>query len=353
MEAANAVNLKTWAVSVQGGSHRDMNRRCEDFSVTFSCAYGLCIALADGHGSRKHFRSGPGAEMACGAVRQVLESVSAQAGPDEIKATVIDKWKTCVRKHFEENPWSEEELEEQRSLLSEMAYARLISGETAQIAYGTTLLFAVVTAEGWQAMQIGDGGVAAADSDGRFYFPLSAGGEAIGSYTASLAMDAPMDEFYHYSEKGIPALIALYTDGVEKAFPRKSLALTRFLHEAGSAARMGGQQALRDCAALLAEKSSVRDDTSIGLLVDTDVDMPYPGETDEQRQMELQRLKASAQECEGTLAYLRRVLAQQERGSEMELNVQAMIERKQSELSALKERIEKNTAEVGHDPNAC
>lgn len=346
------MNLKTWAVSVQGGSHREMNRPCEDFSVTFSCADGLCIALADGHGSRKHFRSGLGAEMACGAVRQTLESLSVQAQPDEIKAAIIAEWRNRVRKHLAENPWSEEELNEQRSLLSEKAFARLISGETAEIAYGSTLLFAVVTMDSWLVMQLGDGGVAAADADGRFYFPLSAGRENPGNCTASLAMDAPMDEFRHYSEKGIPALIALYTDGVEKAFPRRSLALTRFLHEVCGAARMGGQQALRDCAVLLAEESSVRDDTSIGLLVDMDADIPLPSETDEQKGAELQRLKASVQECEGTLVYLKRVLAQQECGSDTALNLQAMIERKQSELYALKDLIEKNSGGY-HDPDVC
>lgn len=341
MEAANAVKLETWAVSIQGGTHREMNRPCEDFSETFTCEGGVGIVLADGHGSRKHFRSELGAEMACGAVRQTLERLSVQAQPDEIKAAIVAEWRTRVRKHLEENPWTQEELDEQRALLSEKAFARLSSAETAKLAYGSTVLFAVVMSDGWMAMQLGDGGVAAADCNGRFCFPMPESERNSGNYTASLAMDMPMDEFRHYSEKGVPALIVLYTDGVEKAYPRKSLALTRFLHEAFCAARAGGQQALHDCAAMLAQGSSVRDDTSIGLLVNTDADIPQPSETDAQRRAELQRLKASAQECEGTLAYLNRVLAQQESGSDMELNLQAMIERKQSELSALKACIEK------------
>ena len=266
-----------------------------------------------------------------------------QTQPDEIKAAIIAEWRNRVRKHLRENPWTEEELDEQHRLLGEKAFARLISGETAEIAYGSTLLFAVVTPDGWLAMQLGDGGIAAVDSDGRYYFPLSASGDNPGSYTASLAMDKPMDEFRHYSEKEIPALITLFTDGVEKAFPRKSLALTQFLHKACSAARTGGQQALHDCAALLAEESCVRDDTSIGLLLDTVADIPLPSETDEQKRAKLQRIKASVQECEGTLAYLKRVLSQQECGSDAELNLQAMIARKQSELSALKERLGKHS----------
>lgn len=338
METGHEIGWKAAAVSVQGRTHRDMERPCEDFSMVFSGDEWLCAVVADGHGSRKHFRSRIGAEMACTAVRQTLENLTPQEQPETIKKEIVNTWRTQVQQHLASTPWTEEELEEQQSLLNEEAFARLESGETAEIAYGTTLIFAVVTQGGWLAMQLGDGGILLADENGVCSFPIPEDAENCGCYTASLAMNNPMEAFRHCEGTTSPALIALYTDGVEKAFPRRSLTLTQFLHKAYSAA--GDEQTLTSCAAEIAESSCVKDDVSIALLMKEEVCVPPPNETSEQRQLTLQRLQATVLECEGTLTYLQRVAAEQEHGSDAEMHLLSIIERKQNELSAMKASIE-------------
>lgn len=74
-------------------------------------------------------------------------------------------------------------------------------------------------------MQLGDGGVAVFDAMGGCAFPMPESAANMGFFTASLAMADPAGEFHHCVGAGRPALLALYTDGVEKAFPEKSLAL--------------------------------------------------------------------------------------------------------------------------------
>lgn len=72
----------------------------------------LCAAVADGHGSRKHFRSGTGAELACDALRETLERLGADAEPQMLKDAIVARWRERVRAHLAAQPFTPEELTE-------------------------------------------------------------------------------------------------------------------------------------------------------------------------------------------------------------------------------------------------
>lgn len=298
-----ALGMRALAASAQGGVHREHGMACQDFSAVYAGEGWLCAAVADGHGSRKHFRSGTGAELACDALRETLERLGADAEPQALKDAIVARWRERVRAHLAEQPFTQEELAEQETLLSAGAYASLVRGETAEIAYGSTLVCAVVTQAGW------------------------------------LAMADPAGEFRHCAGAGRPALLALYTDGVEKAFPEKSLALAQCLHGAYTGA-LTDEQALAACVTHIAESSAVRDDTSLALLFDGNVTVAPPAQTDGQREAALRRLRAQLAECEGTLDYLLRLMEGLDPQGEEATRIWGMIARKWDELSRLTREIE-------------
>lgn len=177
-----------WNVSVQGGSHRDRDLPCEYASLVFTGDGWIMAAVADGHGSMKHFRSGIGAELACQAVRGALLALSPETSSQALAQEIIARWQEMVQRYLMDNPWTEEELAVQRTLLDGQAYLSLADGQSAAVAYGTTLVCAVVTDTGWTALQIGDGGLALLDAGGNWSWPMPDCTWCHGNLTASLCM---------------------------------------------------------------------------------------------------------------------------------------------------------------------
>ena len=224
-----------WHVSVQGGAHRDKAIPCEDASLVFTGDGWVMAAVADGHGSMKHFRSGIGAEMACQAARDTLLALGPEASPQTLAQEILARWRDMVQRHLADNPWTEEELAVQRTLLDSQAYLILTGGQSAAVAYGTTLICAAVTDTGWTALQIGDGGLALLDAGGSWSWPMPDCDWCQGNLTASLCMADAASAFRYAGGSELPVALVLYSDGVEKAFLPRSLQLGRFLHEAVSA----------------------------------------------------------------------------------------------------------------------
>ena len=297
-----------WHVSVQGGAHRDKAIPCEDASLVFTGDGWVMAAVADGHGSMKHFRSVIGAEMACQAARDTLLALGPEASPQTLAQEILARWRDMVQRHLADNPWTEEELAVQRTLLDSQAYLILTGGQSAAVAYGTTLICAAVTDTGWTALQIGDGGLALLDAGGSWSWPMPDCDWCQGNLTASLCMADAASAFRYAGGSELPVALVLYSDGVEKAFLPRSLQLGRFLHEAVSAREPSMLEAL---AADTAECSSVRDDVSLALLChETGEELPPLRESDMQRSLRVQRTLASIRECEGAIAYLRMVQEQ-------------------------------------------
>ena len=132
----------------------------------------LGIALvADGHGSRRHFRSERGAQFAVAvakeAITQFVEMAQGRnmglgdAGPGDkkaeerirqLKSNIIYRWREEVLRDLRDRPFTEEE----RDICAEHHIDPNAENDLVAV-YGSTLLGAVLTERFWFAIQIGDG----------------------------------------------------------------------------------------------------------------------------------------------------------------------------------------------------
>jgi hypothetical protein len=147
---------------------------------------GAVVAVADGHGHPRHFRSDRGARL---AVRTACQQVRLQAGwlaglasagqaqqemPRVLVPAVTGSWRDAVRG---------DAAAESLTPAEQSAHP---PGDDLLIAYGTTLLLAV-TWERWLLLaQIGDGDILAVRPDGQPLLPVPADPLLDGHHTTSL-----------------------------------------------------------------------------------------------------------------------------------------------------------------------
>jgi len=181
------------------------------------------LAVADGHGSLKSFRSQTGSKFAVEeAVRLCCEFLSDMKDADlsTIKKSaeqlltryIIDAWKKRVLNHIIENPFSQPEL----GVLPK-------EKEKRDLAYGSTLLVAAVTDRFLIYFQIGDGEILeVSDKDGQVIRPIPKDESLIANETTSLCMENPLPEFrfrfQNIAESPPPRIILLSTDGYPNSF---------------------------------------------------------------------------------------------------------------------------------------
>jgi hypothetical protein len=222
----------------RGESHKENGLPCQDAVFYKHYKNGGIIAVADGHGSEKHFRSDAGSacavEIAANAIfefsqllRAELESanrgsaetkrlVSRPARIDQIKQierSIITRWRSAVLEHFGMNPLNEAERE--RCAKLELDYT---DADTQVRFYGTTLLAALFKSDYWFALQIGDGKCVIIDMQGKARFP-GMDDEALGfGKTTSLCDSKAAGNFREiYGEAPIKG-ITVATDGVTDSF---------------------------------------------------------------------------------------------------------------------------------------
>jgi len=173
----------------------------------------MVMAVADGHGDRRHDLSHRGAALAVEAgVEEVVQSLSAAASGDPgttaapLTARVTDRWA--------------------RKVLADAAGTGGGSGGDPEgdphpvlTRYGTTLLLAVATRERILLAQLGDGDILMVRPDGRVESPLEKDPALLGSVTHSLS-SRNVQECWHTAE--IPGngggVLLLATDGLSDSF---------------------------------------------------------------------------------------------------------------------------------------
>jgi hypothetical protein len=154
----------------------------------------LAVAVADGHGDGRHFRSARGSTMAvaagldavaawsapvAGGVDAVQDSAGAVLVPD-----IVARWDAAVEADLGADPFSDAE----RTLLARESLPGVI-------AYGSTLLVAVFTTEYALFTQIGDGNIVAVRPEGRAISPVPADDTLDGWLTTSLCQDDAVAAF--------------------------------------------------------------------------------------------------------------------------------------------------------------
>jgi Protein phosphatase 2C len=155
----------------------------------------LVAAVADGHGHRRHFRSGRGSQLAVAVACEAAQELGARlddfeaAGQIESEAlnnlvpAITGRWREAVRADVAADPFTARE-EALRS-----------GGDDALIAYGSTLLLAIAGRRWLVLAQIGDGDIVGIRPDGQALLPVPPDPSLDGQQTTSLCGSGAEDDF--------------------------------------------------------------------------------------------------------------------------------------------------------------
>lgn len=225
--------------TARGASHIERKIPCEDASGAFTAENGAfhIIAVADGHGDPRCFRSRTGAEMAVSVAMDFFKEVAAekQAAPDTVRErffhdmfanaryrqlefrrwtdVILSRWNDAIRRDYQQNPPDAGELE----LLPE----RMREPDAIPHIYGTTLMAALYFPPALMLLQQGDGRCEVLYADGHAEQPIPWDSRCEGNVTTSLCdPDATVSFRSRILDLRETPVIACYmgTDGVEDAF---------------------------------------------------------------------------------------------------------------------------------------
>jgi hypothetical protein len=210
--------------SVMGASHEKTNLVCQDSSAFKVSDHYAIAVVADGHGSKKHFRSHLGSKFAVEAAIEAIdrfyedrEALEANLPENHkfilknIEKQIISNWNGKIEKNLAENPVTEKE----KSMFTQEEFEAILP----ESYYGSTLVVAVA-GEGYTfGVQIGDGSLVAIFEDGKAVMPMEYNEAAPANVTASVCNSnaaGMFSSFYVPNKK----LIALYgsTDGLYTSF---------------------------------------------------------------------------------------------------------------------------------------
>ncbi|MDE6519032.1 MAG: protein phosphatase 2C domain-containing protein [Ruminococcus sp.] len=210
--------------SVRGASHDAKGIVCQDSSAHYACADYAVAVVADGHGSKKHFRSNMGSKL---AVESALETIAKYYENVEefeknfpvnhdmiirhIQKQVILRWNVAVLEHFRNNPVTADEKKE----FTQEEFAKI----PVESYYGTTLIV-VVACKGFSfGFQIGDGSLVGVFDDGSTEILIDYEESNPANITSSIcnANAATMfDSFYIENKQALALYVS--TDGLYTSF---------------------------------------------------------------------------------------------------------------------------------------
>lgn len=215
---------------MRGAAHEKSDLPNQD-AIAWSPANGVgppvLLAVADGHGSPRCFRSDAGAKLAVEIALDCCEELLLDRVPpalsevsliakETLPREVARRWRAAVADQITVRPFTATELHK-----IEREKARQVVLDPA-VAYGCTLLTAAITETYMLFLQIGDGDILLVSANGDVERPIPKDPALIGNETTSLCMPRPWDEF-KVSLRGIgdspPSLIQLSTDGLSNCFP--------------------------------------------------------------------------------------------------------------------------------------
>lgn len=212
--------------SVIGASHVKKGIVCQD-SSGFKVGNGYAIAVvADGHGSKKHFRSHIGSASAVESACEVVERFYSDREKFErefkenhdmiiksIEKQVIAVWYRKIMRHYAENPVTADEREQ----FTEEEFKKI----PVESYYGTTLVVSVF-GEGFAfGFQIGDGSLVAVFEDGETSMIMDYEEANPANITASICNRNASSMFsgFYVDDRKIMAVF-VSTDGLYTSFGR-------------------------------------------------------------------------------------------------------------------------------------
>jgi Protein phosphatase 2C len=297
----NRIDTPEWRCigeSVLGASHERTNLPNQDAIQWYPAGYPnlgkgppLILAVSDGHGSPRNFRSDIGAKVAVDTATRVFRElfVEGDLGKERDKAIAIKDiaqnfwlpqklvrdWKQAVEKHWQETPVPDTDEAWQRVVDKDGQPAVAAIKKHPEIAYGATLLVVLVKDSFILYLQLGDGDILCVDSKSKVTRPLQRDPRLIANETTSLCMPDAWKEFqivlqqYPQGEADkMPALILVSTDGYANSYSTEEV----FLKIGQDYLRMireeGAERVARKLEEFLKETSSggSGDDITLGII---------------------------------------------------------------------------------------
>lgn len=226
-------SLKSHSISVRGAKQLDSDEPCQDSSAHYCADKYTVIAVSDGHGGDKYFRSAQGAKIAvdvaldcvkeCFAEQVFIDVFITESAADtdrekrlsQLKESIVSRWNEAVHRALEENPIEEEELSGLKTDIQEELSDE--NSDSCVRAYGATLIVAVVGLGFWFGIHIGDG-TFVIKQDGTYTQPIPLDELCVGSNTTSICSKDAIRHFYHAWGVVTPEAILIASDGLDESF---------------------------------------------------------------------------------------------------------------------------------------
>jgi serine/threonine protein phosphatase PrpC len=224
------------AHSQRGASHLRQNVPNQDAIAHSEASDGspsVVLAVADGHGSAKSFRSDVGARLAVDtavevcrtfldSIRGVEPSVVKNQAEVRIAPRIFQEWRWRVDEHFQQNPFTEAELTRLAEQAGAAACDRAARPDQLYVAYGSTLLVAALTNEFLICFQLGDGDIlAVSDSTGEVSRVIPKDETLIANETTSLCQADAVGHVrfrFQWIQDSPLEMLLLSTDGYCNSF---------------------------------------------------------------------------------------------------------------------------------------
>jgi serine/threonine protein phosphatase PrpC len=229
---------RKWAAieaSVIGASHARANLPNQDavkVHVTEKGEPRAVLAVSDGHGSAKCFRSDQGSRIAVDiALTELVDFAASSAGlssrevrqnaEERLPKAIVRRWREAVEEHYRNDPFRDDELSRLDDV-TKSTLERARERNDPYIAYGATLVTVLLTGEFFICLQLGDGEVlVVSDKTGQAEQPLEVDEGLIANETTSLCQDDAWKRFrfrFQYLPDSPPPLVLLATDGYPNSF---------------------------------------------------------------------------------------------------------------------------------------
>lgn len=221
------VNWTNCYESIIGKSHIKAKTKNQDSVLSKVISENIMVsAIADGHGSKKCFRSDLGAKFAVESAVEVIESIKQELIINDNKLNtkalgkfytkkIISLWKEKIKNHIDNNPIDFKNITD----ITKSGIKSLEKNNT--IVYGSTLLIVLLIHDYIICYQLGDGDIMLVSKAKKVSKPIKRDERHIANETSSLCVTNPENEFRikmfrdlnHYLK-----MIILSTDGYSNSF---------------------------------------------------------------------------------------------------------------------------------------
>ena len=220
------------SASVQGELHASLGKANQDAVRVHQEGDTLFMAVADGHGSSRSFRSSRGAEMATDCAMRAFRDLMWRMGMDaplsrmrrqmerRLTQAIVTDWHRAVREDIAMDPFTAMDF---------AAFPEKVPivkpGEdlpfSAYLAYGATLIFAAIMPKFIAFGQLGDGDILLVWNDGAVSRPWPSDHAFYSTETVSICSTDAAGLFkvrVDPRRAEVPAMIMLSTDGYANCF---------------------------------------------------------------------------------------------------------------------------------------